>query len=164
MLNIDSLENLVSSVLEQLGLALYDLELKKEAKEINLRITVIRKDKSKGNVTIDSLSKANRELGAMLDLEDPIEERYRLIVESPGIERDLKTWQHFVFALGEKVHIVTRGTDSSKHTGELIAVNNEDKKLTLLSKEERKEIDFTDIKAAKTFFEWPDTSKPKKKF
>lgn len=163
MLSIDNLEKLVSPVLEQLGLVFHGLDLKREGKELILKITVDRSDKAEGGVTVDDLTNANREVGAILDLEDPIEEHYRLVVESPGIERELSTWRHFVFAVGEKMHIVTRGVNASHYDGELIATDEETKSLTLLCNNERKELAYTDIKSAKTLFVWLNENKPKAK-
>jgi len=41
----------------------------------------------------------------ILDTEDPIEESYSFQVSSPGIERELKTPEHFNAFIGEAVRI-----------------------------------------------------------
>ena len=42
-----------------------------------------------GKVTLDECAAVSREVSALLDVEDPIEEAFRLEVSSPGIDRPL---------------------------------------------------------------------------
>ena len=48
-----------------------------------------------GGVDLESLTKANRAISEWLDANDPIPGRFTLDVSSPGLERRLRTPQHF---------------------------------------------------------------------
>lgn len=165
MLNVDGLEQLIEPVLNQLGLALHFLELKREGKELVLRVVTDRLEKSspEDGVSIDELTDANHEIGAMLDLEDPIEERYRLTIESPGIERDLTVWRQVRYAIGERVHIVTRGDNAEVVEGILTAVEEDPRTVIVNQSGESKRIDYSVVKSAKTIFVWPSAKDGKVK-
>ena len=156
MMGIEGIERLVEPVLTQLGLVLHGVELKREGKELVLRIVADRAQKknSADGVTIDELVKANDEIGALLDLENPIDDRYRLTIESPGVERDLVTWRHFCLAVGERVRIVTRGEDAGVVEGELAAADESTKCVEVLTTNGRVAVDTANIKNARTVFVW----------
>lgn len=156
MLSIEGIERLVEPVIKQLGLVLHTVELKKEGRELVLRLVVDRAEKKSASdgVTVDELAHASDEVGALLDLENPIDDRYRLTLESPGIERELQSWRHFRLAVGERVRIVTRGEESTVVEGQLLNANDETRVLEILTKEGRVEVDSTTIKNARTVFEW----------
>lgn len=156
MLSIDGIERLIEPVIEQLGLVMHGLELKKEGKELVLRVVIDRavKKSATDGVTVDELAHASNEIGALLDLENPIEDRYRLTLESPGVERDLQSWRHFKFAVGERVRLVTRGDDATVVEGELLSADDETRCVEVLTKEGRVSVDTTMVKSARTVFEW----------
>lgn len=165
MLSVDGLEQLIEPVLNQMGLALHFVELKREGKELVLRIVTDRLDKEspEDGVSIDELTDANHEVGAMLDLEDPIEDRYRLTIESPGIERDLSTWRQVRYAVTERVHVVTRGDDAKVVEGTLLRVSEDPKTLVVDEKGAEVSIDYSLVKSAKTVFVWPSSGDNKTK-
>ena len=51
----------------------------------------------------------SRALSAALDVEDPLEGSYDLEVSSPGLDRPLRTPEHFQKYAGEKVRVKTFG-------------------------------------------------------
>ncbi|MBR4985136.1 MAG: hypothetical protein IKY83_05300 [Proteobacteria bacterium] len=161
MLSIEGIERLIEPLMVQLGLALYNVELKREGKELVLRITADRADKSEGGVTVDELAHASDEVGALLDLEDPIEERYRLTLESPGIERELQSWRHFRFAIGERVRVTTRGEEATVYEGVLETADDETRMLGIRTAEGIVPVDSTKVKSARTVFVWSSGEKRK---
>ena len=156
MLSIEGIERLLEPVIEQLGLVLYTIDLKREGRELVLRLVVDRAQKSvpTEGVTVDELAHASEEVGAILDLENPIEERYRLTLESPGIERDLQSWRHFKLAVGERVRIVTRGEDATVIEGELAGAFDDNRMLEVKTKDGVVTVDSTTVKSARTVFDW----------
>ncbi len=58
-----------------------------------------------GGIDLDSLSRATRIVSAQLDEIDLFPGSYHLEVSSPGLERRLRTSQHFKKAIGEKVSV-----------------------------------------------------------
>src|SRR5689334_14323410 len=65
-------------------------------------------DKPSG-VSLDDCTRISRAVSAALDVEDPIEGAYDLEVSSPGLDRPLRTPEHFRKFAGSKVRIRTFG-------------------------------------------------------
>ncbi len=166
MLSIAGIERIIEPALARLGLVMHGAELKREGRELVLRVIVDRAEKksSQDGVTVDELAVASDEVGAALDLEDPIEERYRLTLESPGVERDLSTIRQFRFAIGERVRIVTRGEEAEVVEGELKAVDENAGCIEVMANDGMKTIDTAIIKSARTIFDWDAGVGTKRKF
>ena len=166
MQSIAAIEQIIEPALTRLGLIMHSAELKREGRELVLRVVVDKADKKSpaDGVTVDELAIASDEVGAALDLDDPIDERYRLTLESPGVERDLTTMRQFKFAVGERVKIVTRGEDAGVFEGELVAVDEENRTVDVKLAEGVKTIDGAIIKSARTTFDWDSKVGVKKKF
>ena len=58
-------------------------------------------------ITVGDCEKASRQIGAVLDVEDPIPESYHLEVSSPGLDRPLLTADHFTRFAGHPVRLRT---------------------------------------------------------
>ncbi len=75
---------------------------------------------AEGGVSFQELSGAQEWIGAMLDRIDPFPGAYTLEVSSPGIDRPLRTPEHFQRFCGEEAHVRTvrplDGTSSFKGT------------------------------------------------
>jgi len=56
-------------------------------------------------ISIDDCERMSRELSAVLDVEDPIPQAYSLEVSSPGLDRPLRTAEHFRRHLGEEIKV-----------------------------------------------------------
>ncbi len=94
---VDAVTDVVTPIAESLGLEIYDIDM---AGPI-LRVSLDRA----GGVDLDSLAEANRLIGAELDLIDPVPGRYTLEVSSPGLERRLRTEEHWQGAVGDRVKV-----------------------------------------------------------
>ena len=166
MLSIAGIEQIIEPALARLGLVMHNAELKREGRELVLRVVVDRAEKKsvQDGVTVDELAVASDEVGAALDLEDPIEERYRLTLESPGVERDLSTLRQFRFAIGEQVRIVTRGEDAAVVEGRLSDVHEDTRVLDVTTADGVISIDTGVIKSARTIFDWDAQVGAKRKF
>ena len=79
----------------------YDAEFVKEGGLYFLRIYV---DKD-GGIDLDTCEAISRAVSDKLDEADIISQNYYLEVSSPGIERKLKTKEHFDRYIGEKIDI-----------------------------------------------------------
>jgi ribosome maturation factor RimP len=56
-------------------------------------------------VDLEDCENLSRELSAVLDVDDPIPQAYNLEVSSPGIERPLRTAQHFAHFAGSEAKV-----------------------------------------------------------
>jgi ribosome maturation factor RimP len=103
----DRVRDLVLPILADRHLDLYDVE---HAGGV-LRVVVDRE----GGLDLDALSDATRAVSRALDEADPLSSRYTLEVTSPGLERTLRTPEHFAGAVGETVKIKTApGADNER--------------------------------------------------
>lgn len=86
---------------------------------------------ARGGVSLQDCERISRELSAVLDVEDPIPHTYSLEVSSPGLDRPLRTVDHFHRAIGEEVRIamavpvVAESGERRNFKGPLLAVEGE---------------------------------------
>ncbi|PLX84743.1 MAG: ribosome maturation factor [Desulfuromonas sp.] len=124
---LDQIHTLIGPVLEEMGLELVDLEYKHEGRDWFLRIFI---DKE-GGVNLDDCADASREVGTLLEVEDPIRTAYRLEVSSPGLERPLKRPRDYERFNGKLVKVKTfekcdpdgRGYERKTFVGTLLGLD-----------------------------------------
>lgn len=147
---------LVEPVVADLGAFLYDLEFAGGV----LRITVDRD----GGIDIDAIGAITRAVSRLLDEQDPIAGHYTLEVSSPGLERPLRTAEHFAGALGATVSIKTRaGVEGPRRVkGVLVAADAASATVALDDAEPgaTRVLALDDIDKARTTFEWGPSPKP----
>lgn len=107
MMNIETLKErlreLILPIMDAMGYELQDVELLGKGGRFLLRV-IIDKD---GGVTLNDCEKASREIGAMLDVEDPIPSSYVLEVSSPGLDRPLRNPGDFNKYVGNMARVIT---------------------------------------------------------
>ena len=108
-----------------------------------------------GGVDLEALARLSRSLSRALDEQDLIDGRYTLEVSSPGLERPLRTPDHFRRAAGCEVKVKTRpGFDGPRRlTGVLEAVADDG--VDLRGQDGHlSHIAFEQLDSARTVFEW----------
>ena len=110
---------LLAPVLADFTLELIDVEVRSG-------VVLVTVD-GEGGVDLDALTQANRAVSNVLDEHDPFPGRYTLEVSSPGVERPLRTPDHFARAVGEKVTVKTRPQveGDRRLTGTLVSSDDE---------------------------------------
>ncbi len=141
-----SLEADIKSLVESIGLHLYDTSIVTENTETIYRVNVV----GEGGTTLDQCVEATKLISPLLDVTPPVQGEYRLEVSSPGIERRLRTLEHFRFSVGEKVKMTLQ--DKTKLHGVLKSVGED--RVHIETDEGLKEVPFGDIVKASTYFEW----------
>lgn len=104
---------IVEPVCQQAGFELVDLRLVLEQGGWVLRVqvdlpideTVPPSEVPPDRVDLADCENLSRELSAVLDVEDPIPQAYSLEVSSPGIDRPLRTEQHFRYYAGSDAKV-----------------------------------------------------------
>ena len=88
-------------------------------------------------VDFDTLQSSTQWIGDLMDEIDPFPGAYQLEVSSPGIDRPLRTVQHFAAHIGETVVIRAQGKidGRSVYTGTLEAADEEKIKLLVDGRE-----------------------------
>jgi ribosome maturation factor RimP len=98
------LEQIIESVVEQLGFELVDLERAGARTRPILRLRIDRVDAELGSgVTVDECARVSRELEQVLDAREDLLPSYILEVSSPGIERPLSKRRDFERSLGREI-------------------------------------------------------------
>jgi ribosome maturation factor RimP len=156
---------LVAPIVADLGLDLYDVELRGGT----LRITLDTPAGSAKGVDLEQLSLATRLIGRDLDHEDPVAGRYTLEVTSPGVERSLRTPAHFRREVGKVVALRLRDTAGADRRvqGELIAADDDGCTVRLAPARPseapvERTVAYAQIDRAHTVFEWGPQPKPGK--
>jgi ribosome maturation factor RimP len=114
---------------EQLGngVEIVDVEQAGAGKATVLRVYI---DKQPDGLNIDDIAQANSWIGEAIDQLDPFKGRYTLEVSSPGIDRPLRTLEHFERSAGETAHLSTQPIDGrSNWTGKILGVSANDEVL-----------------------------------
>lgn len=141
------LEESIKLTVEGCGVELYDIVQTKEHKTNILRVYITSTD----GINLDQCAHVSRMLSPLLDVQEPMNGKYTLEVSSPGIERKLKTLNHFKCSIGSMVKTKDLSTEVIK--GEIIKV---DDNIVTIKDESQNEIslNFDDILSASTYFEW----------
>jgi ribosome maturation factor RimP len=105
------------------GFELVDVELTGAGQSRGIRVYL---DKE-GGPGIDDLAQANAWVDAAIEKNEPFSGSYTLEVSSPGIDRPLRTLEHFARFAGEEAKIVTDPIDGrGSWTGVLAGVLEDD--------------------------------------
>lgn len=83
----------------ELGYQIWDVTYSKIGADYHLEVTIDNED----GINIEDCEKVHRAIDPILDEVDPIEDAYYLDVSSPGIERELRTEEHILWGIGQKV-------------------------------------------------------------
>jgi len=99
----ERLIELLEPAVAAMGLELADIDVHLGRRGL-LRLFIDRP----GGVTVDDCQRVSEQVGALLDVEDPLPGSYTLEVSSPGFDRRLRTQAHFERFVGERVRIEMR--------------------------------------------------------
>ena len=106
---LERIRELVERISRECEVDLYDLEMKSTNKGKVLQVLITKQ----GGVTLSDCSRVSRKMSHELDVIDLIANHYFLEVSSPGLERSLKTREHFEQALNEQVKVTYRQEDKN---------------------------------------------------
>jgi len=135
------------------GAEIYDIE----RQGATVRLSVTRAD----GIDLETITTINRAVSHEIDEQDPIPGTYTLEVSSPGLERRLRTPEHWAGALGEQVKVkLTVELDGQRRVegavagidGQLVSLTAADGSTSTFS------LDLVDT--AKTHFDWGNPAKP----
>jgi ribosome maturation factor RimP len=135
---------LAKHVADEQGVELFDIELLGKGKLL-LRVII---DKE-GGVTLDDCERLSKNLGAILDVEDPFPGPYTLEISSPGLDRPLKGIRDFEKNKGKLARIITKEKIENQNffIGRIIKVESD--LIKLLVNDREIDIPFEKISKAK---------------
>ncbi|CAM3795789.1 ribosome maturation factor RimP [Avibacterium endocarditidis] len=119
----EKLSDLLKGSIEDLGCELWGIECQRVGRFLTVRLYI---DKE-GGVSIDDCADVSRQVSAILDVEDPISDKYNLEVSSPGVDRPLFTLEQYQRYIGEEivVHLRIPVLERRKWQGKLEKVEND---------------------------------------
>lgn len=156
---VDRVTSLVTPIVTDLGLDLYDIEYTGGI----VRIVVDTLPGGPTGVSLENIALITRLVSREFDHSDPVPGRYTLEVTSPGLERSLRLPRHFVREVGKTIAVrLSTALDGQRRIqGDLVSATNDtivirlaDNALTEVS------IPLSIVDRAKTVFQWGPTPKP----
>ena len=138
------LQEMLQGSVEDLGFELWGIECQRAGRFMTVRLFI---DKD-GGVGVDDCADVSRQVSAILDVEDPIADKYNLEVSSPGLDRPLFTLEQFQRYVGEDiaVHLRIPVLDRRKWQGKLEKIEND--MLTLIVDGQEQVLIFGNIQKA----------------
>lgn len=123
----ETVREAIESTVTELGYRIWDVTYSKVGADYHLEITIDSDD----GIGIEDCERVHRAIDPILDECDPIEGFYYLDVSSPGLERELRTEEHFLLSVGEPVEakLFAAKNGAKSVTGKLTAYA--DGKLTI---------------------------------
>jgi len=142
----------VDQPLSEAGFELVDVERKGPV----LAVTVDRPE----GIDLEAVTEATRLVNTLLDDNDLLGAQTTLEVSSPGIERPLRTPEHFRRFVGTEVAVKLRpGAEGERRLSGLLEAADDEGVVVA-----GRRLAYTDIEKARTVFVWPgQAQKPKKK-
>ncbi|MBQ8337549.1 MAG: ribosome maturation factor RimP [Oscillospiraceae bacterium] len=98
----EKVREIVLPVCEEMGLNLWDVTFEKEGADWFLKVLV---EKKEGLLDITEAEAFSRRIDPLIDEADPIDQSYFLEVGSPGLNRKLRTPEHFERYVGSEVYV-----------------------------------------------------------
>ena len=118
-----NLQEMLQGAVEDLGCELWGIECQRAGRFMTVRLFI---DKE-GGVTVDDCADVSRQVSAILDVEDPIADKYNLEVSSPGLDRPLFTLPQFERYIGQDiaVHLRIPVMERRKWQGKVERIEND---------------------------------------
>jgi ribosome maturation factor RimP len=155
---VQAVRSTVAPALGLLGLELYDVELLGGAGARTLRVTVTKEE---GGVDLEAITNATQAISPLIDQTADLSGPFLLEVSSPGIERTLRTPEHYQSARGEQVTIKYH-TDAGPCRVRGVLVDAGADRLAIEEDGVRVEVPLADVTQARTVFEWGPQPRPGK--
>lgn len=146
----DRVWQLAEPICAQIGLSIWDIEYVKEGTEFYLRVYI----DSQAGISSEDCEAVSKALGSILDEEDFIDRSYIFEVCSPGIERRIKSPEHFDKMMGEKIKVRCFVAQDGKK--ELIGIlkGSSDESVTIETNGELRTIEKKNISVCNAVFDF----------
>jgi ribosome maturation factor RimP len=108
---VDRIRAVAERVAASYGLDVFDVQFRREAAGMVLRIQIDRPGPAATadeSVSVDDCASVSRDMSAILDVEDVVPTAYTLEVSSPGLDRPLRRVEDYTRFAGRRVRLVTR--------------------------------------------------------
>ena len=126
---LDQIRGIAERVAKSLGLEIWDVQSRREPSGQVVRVFIDRPgpaNTAEESVSIEDCEHVSREMGTILDVEDPLPFTYTLEVSSPGLDRPLRNEADYKRFLGRLARISSyEPLEGRRHwTGRLVSVED----------------------------------------
>ena len=148
---VERVRQIAERVAASEGMEVVDVEFRGKGGGSLLRIFI---DKP-GGVTHEDCATISNQVGAILDVEDPVPSSYTLEVSSPGVQRRLRCRADFERFAGKKVRLILKQPVEGQRllVGRLEGFQNDAVKLTL-DRGQAALVPYDHVERANLVFEW----------
>ena len=150
---LEEVRDLAEAVTRRRALRLWDVEMGGQPGRSVVRVFV----DAEGGVDLDTVAEVSEEISRGLDLRDPIDGRYTLEVSSPGLERTLRSAEHFEASVGRSVVVKTVEPllgNSHRIEGRIAGVAGGGLRLVVDDRDEQVTVPLDQVRSARTVFDW----------
>jgi ribosome maturation factor RimP len=126
------LRSLIEPVVAGMGFELWGVEYLTQGRYSVLKIFI----DSENGIDVDDCASVSRQVGSLLDVEEPLRGQYTLEVSSPGMDRRLFTFEQFDLMKGSQVKLKLNKPFDGKKRFTGLLVGTEDKEIVLRVGEE----------------------------
>lgn len=147
---MNELESKISAIVQAHGCELYDITTPKENGHQIFRVCITKAHHKR--ISFDDCQAISEVISPLLDVFNPFEHEYFLEVSSPGLQRTLKTLQHFKGAIGEVVSLKLK--DKSHIEGIIQSCSDEKLEIQLTKDKSHVHVFLADIHKAMTVFKF----------
>lgn len=135
---------LLEPLLERLGYELVDLDLRHGGSGL-LRLFIDRDPP----VTLADCELVSEQVGAFLDVEDPLPGSYTLEVSSPGLDRRLRTSGHFLRFVGDRIRLELAVAREGRRRFQGVLTSVEDETIEMQIDDETMKFQLRDVAQAR---------------
>lgn len=131
--NANFVRSLIEEKVNSMGFSVWDVLFEKEGGDMLLSISVEKTGASvlDNSVELNDVEAIHRAISPIIDEADPIDEAYILEVCSPGVERLIRTKDHWARCEGEKVSLKFFSSQDGRKELTAVLISSDDEKVTL---------------------------------
>lgn len=156
----EALYILIKQIVEDMGYIALETLLLRAKNKYTLKVVIYHAGRPVG---ADDCTDVAEVLSRRLDIDDPIEKRYDLLVESPGVDREIKQISEYPYFIGKEFKIFPVSTEGLKE-GFFIGILESCQKDTCVfsCEKEQRTIAFTEIRKARLYYDFQKALKKQK--
>ncbi|MEY3615106.1 MAG: ribosome maturation factor RimP [Actinomycetota bacterium] len=149
---VERVRALAAPIVADLGLEVYDLEMVSGV----LRLSIDTPPGQPAGVTLENIALVSRLVSRELDHNDPVPGRYTLEVSSPGLERPLRTPQHFVREVNKVISVRLHQAVDGRRRMQGVLLRADERGIVVCLDDTGTEVAVahSDIERARTVFVW----------
>jgi ribosome maturation factor RimP len=145
------LEDLIEPLVAEGGLRLVSVDVERRGKRLVVTVTLDRP----GGIDIETCADMSEEISRYMDVENLLDERYNLEVQSPGLERVLRKPREYRCFVGKEVEVILRQAFEGRQKMRGRLKSADDEGMTVSVDGEELSFPYEALKKTRLYFESP---------